>query len=141
MTSTAHHPGTRIPRVSAPGRHETALERADRNLEELVQELRVAQTGVQMLFAFLLVVPFSARFGAVTTLRRDLYFAALLLAAAAAVLLITPASQHRLLFRPHDKRHLLFSAAASRSPAWPPSARRWRPRSRSSPTSSTAGSR
>ena len=110
MTAAARHPGTRAPSFPDDGRHETDLERADRNLVELVQELRVAQTGVQMLFAFLLVVPFSARFGAVTDLQQGLYFAALLLATAAAVLLIAPASQHRLLFRQHDKRHLLFSA-------------------------------
>jgi hypothetical protein len=92
------------------GRRETELERADRNLTELVQELRVAQTGVQMLFAFLLIVPFSARFGEVTTFQRTLYFAALLLAGAAAVLLIAPAAQHRVLFRQNDKRYILFAA-------------------------------
>ena len=110
MTTTARDPAARAPDVPASGRHETDLERADRNLEELVQELRVAQTGVQMLFAFLLIVPFSARFGEVTTFQRAVYFAALLLAATAAILLIAPASQHRLLFRRHDKRHLLFAA-------------------------------
>jgi hypothetical protein len=110
VTSAARHPGSHAPSFPEPGRRETDLERADRNLEELVQELRVAQTGVQMLFAFLLVVPFSARFGAVTDFQQGLYFTALLLATAAAVLLIAPASQHRLLFRHHDKRHLLFSA-------------------------------
>ena len=110
MTTAARHPKARAPDAPASGRHETDLERTDRNLVELVQELRVAQTGVQMLFAFLLVVPFSARFGEVTTFQRGAYFAALLLAAAAAILLIAPASQHRLLFRHNDKRHLLFSA-------------------------------
>lgn len=110
MTTAARHQQTSRPDAPAPGRHETELERADRNLGELVQELRVAQTGVQMLFAFLLIVPFSARFGEVTAVQRGAYFAALLLAAAAAILLIAPASQHRLLFRQNDKRHLLFSA-------------------------------
>lgn len=110
VTTTARHQDTRTHDAPASGRHETDLERADRNLTELVQELRVAQTGVQMLFAFLLIVPFSARFGEVTSFQRGIYFAALLLAAAAAVLLIAPASQHRLLFRQHDKRHLLFAA-------------------------------
>jgi len=110
VTTTVPHPQARAPDAPPSGRHETDLERADRNLGELVQELRVAQTGVQMLFAFLLIVPFSARFGEVTAFQRAVYFAALLLAAAAAVLLIAPASQHRLLFRQNDKRHLLFSA-------------------------------
>jgi len=110
VTTAARHPQARAPDGPASGRHETELERADRNLVELVQELRVAQTGVQMMFAFLLVVPFSARFAEVTAFQRGLYFAALLLAAAAAILLIAPASQHRILFRQNDKRHLLFSA-------------------------------
>lgn len=110
MTTAARHRQARTPDVPASGRNETELERADRNLVELVQELRVAQTGVQMLFAFLLIVPFSARFGEITAVQRGVYFTALLLAAAAAILLIAPASQHRVLFRQNDKRHLLFSA-------------------------------
>jgi hypothetical protein len=107
-----YEPGTGHDEAAAArnGRRETELERADRNLSELVQELRVAQTGVQMLFAFLLIVPFSARFGEVTPFQRTLYFAALLLAGAAAALLIAPAAQHRVLFRQNDKRYILFAA-------------------------------
>ena len=96
--------------VAAWGRRETELERVDRNLSELLQELRVVQTGVQVLFAFLLVVPFSARFDTVTAAQRDLYFAALGLAGAAAVLLIAPAAHHRIVFRCGDKHHLVRTA-------------------------------
>ncbi len=96
--------------VAAWGRRETELERADRNLHELVQEVRVVQTGVQVLFGFLLTVPFTVRFADVTSFQRTLYFAALLMAGTSAVLLIAPASQHRIVFRRDDKRHLLQMA-------------------------------
>jgi hypothetical protein len=89
------------------GRNETPLERCDRNLAELMQEVRVVQTGVQVLFAFLLTLPFSARFGEVTDFQTVVYFATLLITAAAAVLLIAPTSWHRLLFRRGDKEHLV----------------------------------
>jgi ABC-type Na+ efflux pump permease subunit len=89
------------------GRNETALERSDRNLVELLQELRVVQTGVQVLFAFLLTVPFSARFGNVTDFQTYVYFATLLVAGAASVLLIAPTSWHRILFQRGDKAHLV----------------------------------
>jgi len=71
-------------------RSETREERLDRNLLELLNELRVALPGVQVLFAFLLVVPFNQRFAAATSLQRQVYFAALLLTAAASVCLIAP---------------------------------------------------
>src|SRR3954469_14529481 len=88
-------------------RNETALERLDRNLIELMQEVRVAQTGVQVLFGFLLTVPFTARFGALTEGQRRLYFATLAVAGAAAMLLIAPSAQHRILFRCGDKERLV----------------------------------
>jgi hypothetical protein len=89
------------------GRTETALERCDRNLVELLQEVRVVQTGVQVLFAFLLTVPLAARFPVLTAFERDLYFATLLVTGAAAVLLIAPTAYHRILFRLGDKEHLV----------------------------------
>ena len=93
------------------GRDETELERADRNLGELLQELRVLVTGVQVLFAFLLTVPFSTRFSHVSAGERYLYLAILLSAAAAAGLLIAPTAMHRLLFRQGDKPHLVRVAS------------------------------
>jgi uncharacterized protein DUF6328 len=91
-------------------RNETALERSDRQLAELLQEVRVAQTGVQVLFGFLLTVPFTARFGSLGTGERLLYFATLASAGAAAMLLIAPSSHHRILFRCGDKEHIVRMA-------------------------------
>jgi len=75
---------------SGHGRDETEKERIDRNLGELLQELRVALPGVQVLFAFLLVVPFNQRFPEITTFQRTIYFITLLLATAASACLIAP---------------------------------------------------
>src|SRR3954454_19024543 len=94
------------------GRNETPLERCDRNLVELLQEVRVVQTGVQVMFAFLLTIPFSARFSSVTHFQTGVYFATLLVTTAAAVLLIAPTSWHRILFRRGDKEHLVQVANA-----------------------------
>jgi hypothetical protein len=69
------------------GRNETPLERCDRNLAELMQEVRVAQTGVQVLFGFLLTVPFTVRFDDITDTERAVYFVTLMLAGLAAMLL------------------------------------------------------
>ena len=69
---------------------------------ELLNELRVALPGVQVLFAFLLVVPFNQRFAATTPFQRDVYFVTLLLTASATVFLIAPSVHHRLLFRLQD---------------------------------------
>jgi hypothetical protein len=88
-------------------RNETDLERLDRNLVELLQEVRVVQTGVQVLFAFLLTVPFSSRFDAITGFQRGAYFTALVGAAAASVLLIAPTSLHRILFRLGQKAYMV----------------------------------
>ena len=89
---------------AAPGRpDETAAQRADRNWNDLLQELRVTETGVQVLFSLLLTVPFSARFDRTTDLQRDVYFVALLLAAAANIALIAPVAYHRLLFQKGEK--------------------------------------
>jgi hypothetical protein len=90
------------------GRNETALERLDRNLQELLSELRVVVTGVQVLFAFLLVVPFNIGFVHIGPFQRGVYFVTLLLAALAAVCMLAPAAQHRILFRCDDKEHIVF---------------------------------
>src|SRR3954466_9444452 len=89
------------------GRNETPLERCDRNLVELLQEVRVVQTGVQVLFAFLLTAPLAARFPTLTSFQRHDYFVTLLAAGASAVLLIAPTAYHRILFRCGDKEHLV----------------------------------
>jgi Family of unknown function (DUF6328) len=89
------------------GREETEAERLDRNLGELLQELRVALPGVQVLFAFLLAVPFQQNFTKITEFQKDIYFATLLLTAISAALLISPSAYHRLTFRMQQKDHLL----------------------------------
>jgi hypothetical protein len=89
------------------GRNETHLERCDRNLAELMQEVRVVQTGVQVLFAFLLTAPLAPRFPELSEFQKLTYFATLLAAGAAAILLIAPTAYHRILFRLGDKEHLV----------------------------------
>jgi hypothetical protein len=95
------------PEEDRPLRSETDVERLDRNLVELLQEVRVVQTGVQVLFAFLLTVPFSSRFDAITGVQRGAYFTALVGAAAASILLIAPTSLHRILFRLGQKAYMV----------------------------------
>ena len=92
------------------GREETEGARLDRNLGELLQELRVALPGVQVLFAFLLAVPFQQNFTKITAFQEKVYFATLLLTALSAVLLISPSAYHRLTFRMQQKGHLVFLA-------------------------------
>jgi hypothetical protein len=91
----------------ASPRRESRDERLDRNLAELLQELRVALPGVQVLFAFLLVVPFNQRFTATTPPQRAIYFVTLLLTAAASVFLIAPSVHHRLQFRRQEKEEIV----------------------------------
>src|SRR5215204_3048349 len=86
---------------------ESKEERLDRELIELLNELRVALPGVQVLFAFLLGVPFTQRFAHVTDLQKDVYFVTFLCAAFATALLIAPSAYHRLEWRQGDKEHLL----------------------------------
>jgi amino acid transporter len=90
-----------------PDRDETQDERADRNMGELLQELRVALPGVQVLFAFLLAVPFQQRFQQVTSFQTKTYFVVLLLSAAATAFLIAPSAYHRLNFAQGDKPHIV----------------------------------
>jgi hypothetical protein len=94
----------------APGRRETPEERLDRNLEELLAGLRVALPGVQVLFAFLLVLPFQQRFEAVTSFQEKVYFATLLATALATALLIAPSARHRIQFRRADKEWVVVTA-------------------------------
>jgi MFS family permease len=81
------------------GRSEDRAHQLDRNWAELVQELRVIGTGVQILFAFLLTIAFQARFSQTSPGQRDLYLVTLLLSGLAAALLIAPVAMHRFLFR------------------------------------------
>jgi hypothetical protein len=95
----AEHPET--------GRDETDSERIDRNLQEMIGELRVALPGVQVLFAFLLVVPFNQGFPKVTSFQQTLYFVTLLFTAAATICLISPSAHHRIEFRQQDKEDIV----------------------------------
>ena len=95
------------------GSGETRKERIDRELIELLNELRVALPGVQFLFAFLLIVPFQQKVDQITDFQRGVYYVALAAAALATALLIAPAAQHRVLFRQQDKENLLRRSNAS----------------------------
>lgn len=81
--------------------------RQDRELIELLNELRVALPGVQVLFAFLLAVPFTQRFPQVTESQKGAFFVALVTTAVSTALLIAPSSFHRIQWRAHDKEKLL----------------------------------
>ena len=89
------------------GGREDQKERVDRELIELLNELRVALPGVQVLFAFLLTVPFSQRFDVLSAADRRVYFAAVLGSAAASAFLIAPSAHHRLRFRSGNKERML----------------------------------
>ncbi|HYK32629.1 MAG TPA: DUF6328 family protein [Streptosporangiaceae bacterium] len=91
-------------------RHETQEERDDRNLIELLQELRVGGLGVQVLFGFLLALPFTTRFVQLHLWQRDLYTGVLLTSAVATALLLGPVAYHRLVFRRRQKEHLVRAA-------------------------------
>jgi hypothetical protein len=89
------------------GGRERSGEDLDRELIELLNELRVALPGVQVLFAFLLVLPFQRRFETLGDGDRAVYFGAFLLTALASALLIAPSAYHRLRWRAGDKEHML----------------------------------
>ena len=76
-------------------------------MAELLQEVRVAQTGTQILFAFLLGVPFTQRFGEVTSFQQTVYFGTLVAAAVASACLIAPSAYHRILFRQKEKQFVI----------------------------------
>ena len=93
------------------GRDETRNERADRNWDELMQELRVMQTGTQILTGFLLAVAFQPRFEDMDALQRDTYLVLVVLAAIAAILALAPVVMHRALFGRRRKPELVRVAA------------------------------
>lgn len=92
------------------GRNETQLERCDRNLVELLQEVRVVQTGVQVLFGFLLMAPLTVVFRHLNPRQRIEYYGSFALTGLAAFLLIAPTAYHRVLFRRGDKEYLVTIA-------------------------------
>ena len=100
----------RWPGGGAPARDETEADRLDRNFGDLLQELRVAQAGVQILFAFLLTLPFAARFAAIDGFDKVVYMGALVSAALAAASFIAPVAYHRILFRRGRKPQLVNAA-------------------------------
>jgi hypothetical protein len=100
-------------------RDESEAQRDDRNLAELLQELRVARLGVQVLFGFLLSLPFTTKFSKLGQGQQDLYLASLVLAAAATALLLGPVAYHRMVFRRRQKEQLVRRPARWRCWAWP----------------------
>jgi hypothetical protein len=95
------------PLTQQDARRETLAQRDDRNLVELVQELRVLGLGVQVLFGFLLSLPFTVRFSGLSQGQRDLYVASITLATVATILLLGPVAYHRLVFRAGLKEPLV----------------------------------
>jgi hypothetical protein len=102
MSEQSEQPGNR--------RDETPPERLDRNTVELLNELRIAGTGIQVMFAFLLIVPFNTGWRKVDSFEETVYFITLLLVALAAFLLMAPPIHHRILFRMGEKRFLVQTA-------------------------------
>jgi predicted neutral ceramidase superfamily lipid hydrolase len=92
------------------GRDESEAERLDRNYDELLQELRVLQAGVQILFAFLLTIVFQQRFGSVSDFQRNVYLINLVIAALATVCITAPVAFHRMVFRRGMKDELIVAA-------------------------------
>ncbi len=91
-------------------RDESEAERLDRNYGELLQEMRVLQAGMQILFAFLLSLPFASRFADVTTLQRDVYYFTLVSTAIATTCIVGPVPFHRVVFRRGMKDDLIKAA-------------------------------
>ncbi len=107
----ADQPGTEEqPQGGDESNGEDEHERINRELIELLNELRVALPGVQVLFAFLLILPFSPGFKEITSTERYVYFGSFITAAVATALLIAPSSYHRIRFRAHDKEQMLFTS-------------------------------
>lgn len=97
----------RADRTAEAQRHETEPERDDRNLIELLQEARVVQTGVQILFGFLLAATFEPKFSTLSRFQKGVYLGTLVSAAATLIMLTAPTAWHRILFRQGDKEHLV----------------------------------
>jgi putative flippase GtrA len=109
-TGMADRNGGESAKMSGSPRDESEFERDDRNLAELLQELRVAGLGVQVLFGFLLSLPFTMRFTLLSYAQRQLYLASLVLAALSTALLLAPVAYHRLVFRQQQKERLIRAA-------------------------------
>ena len=107
MDDDERGPDDRDADAQPDGRDETAAEKADRNFGELLQELRVAQVGVQILFASLLTIVFSQRFNTISSLQRGTYVVTLLSAACSVALLVGPVAFHRIVFRHSQKDDLV----------------------------------
>ena len=88
-------------------RSDEQQERLNRQMTELLNELRVAMPGVQVLFAFLLAVPFQQRFEMVNAFQRDIYLVTLLAAATATAFLVAPSAYHRIAFQEHEKQRII----------------------------------
>jgi uncharacterized RDD family membrane protein YckC len=88
-------------------RSDEEQERLNRQLTELLNELRVAMPGVQVLFAFLLAVPFQQRFATASAFQRDVYLVTLLAATVATAFLIAPSAYHRIAFQQHEKERII----------------------------------
>jgi hypothetical protein len=106
---TGQH-GEGQPRGDKGSGGEDEASRINRELIELLNELRVALPGVQVLFAFLLILPFNPGFREITSTERYVYFGSFIAAAVATALLIAPSSYHRIRFRAHDKKQMLFTS-------------------------------
>jgi membrane-bound acyltransferase YfiQ involved in biofilm formation len=100
-STTAHEP------ERPEARSEDEQDRLNRQMMELLNELRVAMPGVQILFGFLLTVPFQQRFRDVTEFQETVYFVTLIAAAVAAAFLIAPSAYHRVMFEQHDKPNII----------------------------------
>ncbi|HEY1621875.1 MAG TPA: DUF6328 family protein [Streptosporangiaceae bacterium] len=98
-------------RAARDPRDESEAQRDDRNLAELLQELRISGLGVQVLFGFLLSLPFTMRFAKLSQGQRDLYLASLVLSAVATALLLGPVAYHRVVFRRRQKEPLVRAAS------------------------------
>lgn len=108
MSTAAARGDTHTAQTTEPDRSgETPAERADRNVMELLNELRVVGIGVQVLFGFLLSIPFAKGFPNLDHTERGIYLATLVLAALSTALLVAPVAYHRLLFRRHEKESLV----------------------------------
>ena len=101
------HPSHKRP---LPDRHETPAERLDRNWNELLQEMRVMQTGVQLLAGFMLTLPFQQAFGDLDDFQRTLYLVLVALASITTALMLVPIALHRRLFGDHVKEQLVSTA-------------------------------
>jgi cation transport ATPase len=94
-------------RAEESDRSDEEQDRLNRQMTELLNELRVAMPGVQVLFAFLLAVPFQQRFEMVNAFQRDIYLVTLLAAATATAFLIAPSAYHRIAFQEHEKQRII----------------------------------